>query len=48
MHDLIDFWYPKSISLALIDYANIVCIPREKPRCEICNLRDICTYYECL
>lgn len=48
MNDLINFWYPRNVSLALIDYANMVCIPGEKPRCEICNLRDICTYYEYL
>ena len=46
MHDLVDFWDPKTVSLALIDFANAVCIPGEKPRCEICRLRDICIFFE--
>jgi A/G-specific adenine glycosylase len=45
IHDLVDFWDPRTVSLALIDFANAVCIPREKPRCEICSLKDICTFY---
>lgn len=46
MHDFVDFWDPRNISLALIDFANAVCIPGDKPRCEICNLRDVCIYFE--
>lgn len=46
MHDLVNFWGPRIVSLALIDFANAVCVPGEKPQCEICNLKDICIYYE--
>lgn len=45
MHDLVGFWDPRTVSFALIDYANMVCIASEKPRCEICNLKDICLFY---
>ncbi|HII92598.1 MAG TPA: DNA glycosylase [Methanosarcina sp.] len=45
MYDLINFWDPRTVSFSLIDFANAVCIPGEKPRCEICNLKDICIYY---
>jgi A/G-specific adenine glycosylase len=45
MHDFVNFWDPRTVSFALIDFANAVCIPGEKPRCEICNLRDICKFY---
>ncbi|MFZ2499306.1 DNA glycosylase [Methanosarcina sp.] len=45
MHDLIDFWNPKTVSFALIDYANVVCLASKKPRCEICSLKDICKFY---
>jgi A/G-specific adenine glycosylase len=44
MCDLVNFWGPRTVSFALIDFANAVCIPGEKPRCEICSLRDICIY----
>ncbi len=46
MYDLVDFWDPRTVSFVLIDYANMVCIAGEKPRCEVCNLKDICIYYE--
>ncbi|OEU42596.1 DNA glycosylase [Methanosarcina sp. Ant1] len=46
MYDLVNFWDPRTISFALIDFANAICIPGENPRCEICTLRDICIYYE--
>lgn len=45
MHDLVNFWDSRTISFALIDFANAVCISGEKPRCEICTLRDICKFY---
>lgn len=45
MYDLVNFWDPRTVSFALIDFANVVCIPGEKPRCEICSLRDICEFY---
>lgn len=44
MSDLVNFWDPRTVSFALIDFANAVCIPGEKPICEICGLRDICIY----
>ncbi|MGB9938408.1 DNA glycosylase [Methanosarcina sp.] len=44
MYDLVNFWDPRTVSFALIDFANAVCIAGEKPRCDICNLRDICIY----
>lgn len=45
MHDLINFWDPRTTSLALIDFANIICIAGKKPRCNICPLKDICKFY---
>jgi len=45
MHDLVDFWDPRIISLALIDYASIICIAG-KPRCDICFLKDICLFFK--
>ncbi|KKG13678.1 HhH-GPD family protein [Methanosarcina mazei] len=45
MYDLVHFWDPRTVSFSLIDFANAVCIPGERPRCEICNLRDICKFY---
>lgn len=45
MYDLVNFWDPRTVSFALIDFANAVCIPGENPRCELCNLRDICMFY---
>jgi len=45
MYDLVNFWDPRTVSFSLIDFANAICIPEEKPRCEICNLKDICIYY---
>ncbi len=44
MHDLVDFWDPRILSLALIDYASIICIAG-KPRCDICTLKDICFFF---
>ncbi|KKH45791.1 DNA glycosylase [Methanosarcina sp. 1.H.A.2.2] len=46
MYDLVNFWDPKNVSFSLIDFANVICIPGEKPRCKICNLRDICTFFQ--
>jgi len=46
MYDLINFWDPRAVSFSLIDFANSICIAGEKPRCEICNLKDICIYYK--
>lgn len=45
MYDLVNFWDPRTISFSLIDFANEVCISGEKPRCEICPLKDICKFY---
>ncbi len=45
MYDLVNFWDPRTVSFSLIDFANAICIPREKPKCEICKLKDICIYY---
>lgn len=45
MYDLVNFWDSKTVSFSLIDFANAICIPGEKPICEICNLRDICKFY---
>lgn len=45
MHNLIACGEPRKFSLSLIDFAAMVCISGENPRCAVCPLTDICCFY---
>jgi len=46
MHDLVLHGEPKQFSLSMIDFAAAICIPGDKPRCQICPIKDGCCFYE--
>jgi A/G-specific adenine glycosylase len=45
MVDIINFPNPRKISLVLIDFASLICIPGGNPKCLICPIRKNCNFY---
>lgn len=45
MADLISYGEPRMFTLSLIDFADSIC-KSSKPRCGICQLKNICNYYK--
>lgn len=44
MSRLVDFHQPKIFSLSMLDFAALVCLPKN-PRCKECILNQICKYH---
>jgi len=45
MSDIISHGRPREFSLSLIDFASLICTAGAYPKCNICPLKDICSYH---